>query len=45
MAQGYVPKNIADDDSGWSVELLGRILTAKRQKFSLFDANASRMRS
>jgi dimethylglycine dehydrogenase len=45
MAQGYVPKNIADDDSGWSVELLGRILPAKRQKFPLFDANASRMRS
>ena len=45
MAQGYVPKNIADDDSGWSVELLGQILPAKRQKFPLFDANASRMRS
>ena len=45
MAQGYVPKNIADDDSGWSVELLGQILPAKRQKIPLFDANASRMRS
>ncbi len=45
MAQGYVPKNIADDDSGWSVELLGQILPATRQKFPLFDANASRMRS
>lgn len=45
MAQGYLPKNITDDDSGWSEELLGQILPAKRQKFSLFDANASRMRS
>ena len=45
MAQGYVPKNIASDDSGWSVELLGQTLPAKRQKSPLFDANASRMRS
>ena len=45
MAQGYVPKDIANDDNGWSIELLGENLTAKRQKFPLFDANASRMRS
>ena len=45
MAQGYVPKDIANDDSGWSIELLGENLAAKRQKFPLFDANASRMRS
>ena len=45
MALGYVPKDIADDDSGWSIELLGENLAAKRQKFPLFDANASRMRS
>jgi len=45
MAQGYVPKDIANDDSGWSIELLGENLSAKRQKFPLFDANASRMRS
>ena len=45
MAQGYVPKEIANEDTGWSVELLGENLAAKRQKFPLFDANASRMRS
>ena len=45
MALGYVPKDIANDDSGWSIELLGENLAAKRQKFPLFDANASRMRS
>jgi dimethylglycine dehydrogenase len=45
MAQGCAPKNIADDNSGWSVELLGQVLPAKRQKFPLFDVNASRMRS
>ena len=45
MALGYVPKDIADDDSGWSIELLGENLAAKRQKFPLFYANASRLRS
>ena len=45
MAQGYVPKDIANDESGWSIELLGENLAAKRQKFPLFDADASRMRS
>ena len=45
MAQGYVPKEIANEDTGWSVELLGESLAAKQQKFPLFDANASRMRS
>ncbi len=45
MAQGYLPEDIANDDSGWSIELLGEDLVAKRQKFPLFDANASRMRS
>ena len=45
MAQGYVPKKIAGDDTGWSVELLGQTLPAKRQKIPLFDANASRRRS
>ena len=45
IAQGYVPKNIANDDSGWSVELLGKNLAAKRQKFPLFDPNANRLRS
>ena len=45
MAQGYVPKDIASDESGWSIESLGENLVAKCQKFPLFDANASHMRS
>lgn len=43
MAQGYVPKDIANYDSGWSLEFLGEKLVAKRQKFPIFDAYASRM--
>ena len=45
MAQGYVPKDIVNDDNGWSIELLGKNLAAKRQKFPLFDPNANRLRS
>jgi hypothetical protein len=45
MAQGYVAKDIANDERGWSNEMLGKNLVAKCQKFPLFDANASRMRS
>ena len=45
IAQGYVPQDIANDDSGWSFELLGENLAAKRQKFPLFDANAAHMGS
>lgn len=44
-AQGYVPEDITNDDSGWSIQLLGENLAAKREKFLLFDTNASRMRS
>ena len=43
MAQGYVPKDIANYDSGWSLQFLGEKLVAKRQKFPIFDAYASRM--
>ena len=45
MAQGYVPKDIVNDDNGWSIELLGKNLAAKRQKFPLFDPNANRLRA
>ena len=42
MVQGYLRKDIANYDSGWSLELLGAKLVAKRQKFPIFAANASR---
>lgn len=45
VAMGYVPKEIADEADGWSVELLGEVLAARLQAQPLFDANGSRMRS
>ena len=43
MAQGYVPKEIANHDSGWPIEMLRKNFTFKRQKLPLFDANSLRM--
>ena len=45
MAQGYVPKDIADQSEGWEVEILGERLPMKLQPVPAFDANSSRMRS
>ena len=45
VALGYVPKEIADEHEGWTVELLGEELEAVLQPQPLFDANASRLRS
>jgi dimethylglycine dehydrogenase len=45
MAQGYVPKEIADEVDGWEIELLDTHLTATLQVQPLFDANSGRMRS
>ena len=45
VAMGYVPKDVADRDDGWTIELLGEELTARLQPVPLFDANSSRMRS
>jgi dimethylglycine dehydrogenase len=45
VAIGYVPKEIADEADGWSIELLGELLPAVLQPQALFDANGSRMRS
>jgi dimethylglycine dehydrogenase len=45
VALGYVPKEIADELDGWSVELLGDILPARLQSQPLFDANGAKMRS
>ncbi|MFB2550053.1 GcvT family protein [Ensifer soli] len=44
VAMGYVPKEIADAEGDWSIELLGDILPARLQRQPLFDANGSRMR-
>ena len=45
MAQGYVPKEIAEKDTGWEVEILGERLPMTLQPVPLFDANSSRMRA
>jgi dimethylglycine dehydrogenase len=45
VAVGYVPKEIADEAQGWSIELLGEILSATPQSQPLFDVEGARMRS
>ncbi|WP_075289547.1 GcvT family protein [Pararhizobium arenae] len=45
VAIGYVPKEVADEVEGWSIEILGENLSARLQPQALFDANGARMRS
>ena len=45
MAQGYVPKDVAENHEGWEVEILGEKRKMTLQPTPLFDANSSRMRS
>ena len=45
VAQGFVPKEIADETEGWSIELLSQDLNATLQAQPLFDANSGRMRN
>ncbi len=45
VAIGYVPREMAELDDGWQIELLGDRLTATLQRQPLFDANGSRMRA
>ena len=44
VAIGYVPKEIADIETGWSIELLGEMLPARLQAEPLFDPSGARMR-
>ncbi len=44
MAVGYVSREIADEEDGWEIELLGDMLAARLQHHPLFDANGSRIR-
>ena len=45
VALGYVPREVAERDSGWEVELLGERLPARLQRGPLFDHNGERMRN
>ncbi len=44
VAQGYVPRDIADAKDGWQVEILGEMCTARLQPTPLFDPDGTRMR-
>jgi dimethylglycine dehydrogenase len=44
MAMGYVPKEHADAEGPWAIELLGERLKARIQRAPIWDANAERMR-
>ncbi|MCH8166739.1 MAG: FAD-dependent oxidoreductase, partial [Proteobacteria bacterium] len=44
MAMGYVPKEHANADGPWQIELLGERLAARLQHAPIWDANAERMR-
>ena len=44
-AQGYLPEHTPNADNFLYTEFLTKFLTATRQNFPLFDANASRRRS
>jgi dimethylglycine dehydrogenase len=44
MALGYVPKEHANADGPWQIELLGERLAARVQNAPIWDANAERMR-
>jgi dimethylglycine dehydrogenase len=41
---GYVPKEIADEQDGFEIELLGKRHAALLQPVPLFDANLERLR-
>ena len=45
VAIGYVPREMAEKDDGWQIELLGERLHATMRRQPLFDANGSRMRA
>ena len=45
VAMAYVPKERADEDEGWEIELLGERRGARMQRTALFDHNGERMRN
>jgi dimethylglycine dehydrogenase len=40
-----VPREIADETEGWSIEILGEMRTARLQARPLFDPEGARMAS
>lgn len=45
VALGYVPRELADTETGWKIEVLGELLDARLQPRPLFDPDGSRMRT
>jgi dimethylglycine dehydrogenase len=43
VAVGYVPKAVADERDGWSIQILGRHYPARLQSRPLFDPDGKRM--
>ena len=44
LAMGYVPKEIADEENDWSIEILGERCSATMQSEPLFDPKGQHMR-
>ena len=44
-AMAYVPRDLAEHEDNWEIEILGHKCAARMQISSLFDANGSRMRT
>ena len=44
VAMGYVPKEIADEENGWSIEILGERCSATMLSEPLFDPKGQKMR-
>jgi dimethylglycine dehydrogenase len=45
VALGYVPKEIAGEENGFEIEIIGKRYTARPQREPLFDPKGERMRS
>ncbi|MFM7432678.1 MAG: glycine cleavage T C-terminal barrel domain-containing protein, partial [Gammaproteobacteria bacterium] len=45
VAMGYVPREVADELDGWSIEVLGQMRSAQLQSKPLFDPEGTRMAS
>jgi dimethylglycine dehydrogenase len=43
VALGYVPKELADAEGGWSIEILGQRYPARLQRRALFDPDGKRL--
>ena len=44
VALGYVPKEIADEEDGFEIEIIGKRYNARPQREPLFDPLGTRMR-